>query len=98
MKGNFSVADFKITAGTQYSVKYTYGSKSYTKYVNAGAKTSSYVFPVKGKTFSKFTKNGSTFSLSTPITGNTVLNCVYVNTPKPAKARLNLHHRRRRLN
>ena len=50
--------------------------------------TSSYVFPVKGKTFSKFTKNGSTFSLSTPITGNTVLNCVYVNTPKPAKAKV----------
>lgn len=88
MTGNFSVSDFKIAAGTQYSVKYTYGSKSYTKYVNAGAKTSSYVFPVKGKTFSKFTKNGSTFSLSTPITGNTVLNCVYVNTPKPAKAKV----------
>ena len=88
MTGNFSVSDFKIAAGTQYSVKYTYGSKSYTKYVNAGAKTSSYVFPVKSKTFSKFTKNGSTFSLSTPITGNTVLNCVYVNTPKPAKAKV----------
>lgn len=88
MSGSFKVSDFSVTAGTQYSVKYAYGSKSYTKYVNAGAKTSSYVFPVKGKTFSKYTKNGSTFSLSTPITGNTVLNCVYVNTPKPGKAKV----------
>ena len=88
MKGYFNVTDMSIKAGTQHKVTYKYGNKTSVKYINDGERTSGYVFPVAGKTFSKYTSNGKTFSLSTAIKKDTVINCVYTNTAKPAKAKV----------
>ena len=83
LSGSLYLDDVKVLAGTQYAVKYVYGSQSYTEYVNAGDTASGYQFGVKGKTF-----KGYSVSLSTPITKDTTINCQYVNTPKPGKAKV----------
>lgn len=88
MRGNFYLNDVKVTAGTQYAVKYVYGKKTYTQYVNKGERATGYKFAVKGKTFKGYKKGSANYNLSTPITGDTTLTCVYVNTPKPAKAKV----------
>ena len=83
LSGSLYLDDVKVLAGTQYAVKYVYGSQSYTEYVNAGDTASGHQFGVKGKTF-----KGYSVSLSTPITKDTTINCQYVNTPKPGKAKV----------
>ncbi|WP_302625801.1 hypothetical protein [uncultured Eubacterium sp.] len=90
MKGSLNISDLKLTAGTQYSVKYSYGKSSYTQYVNAGEKASGYQFAVKGKTFTgyKNAATGAKYSLSTPVKGNLNLTCVYSATKKPGKAKV----------
>lgn len=88
MSGSLYLRDVKMTAGTQYAVKYTYGKRSYTEYVNSGEKASGHKFKVKGKTFKRYKKGSANYSLSTPVYANTTLKCVYVNTPKPAKAKV----------
>lgn len=90
LKGSLYFSDVKVTAGAQYAVKYTYGSKSYTEYVNSGDKTSGHNFGIKGKTLTGY-KNASTganFNLSTPVRSNLTLKCVYTATKKPGKVKV----------
>ncbi|MFQ9515080.1 MAG: hypothetical protein ACLRZ9_04540 [Eubacterium sp.] len=89
MKGDIYVKDFKITAGTQYTVKLTdpVSKKSITKYVNQGGTTSSYAFTRKGYTLAgyKNAATGATYNFSTPVNSNLNLTAVWVKTAKPAK-------------
>lgn len=92
MKGRLYFSDVQVKAGAQYAVKYTYGSKSYTEYVNSGDKTSGHNFGIKGKTLTGY-KNASTgarFDLSTPVRSNLTLNCIYTATKKPGKAKVTI--------
>lgn len=90
MKGSLYFSDIQVKAGAQYAVKYTYGSKSYTEYVNGGDKTSGHNFGVKGKTLTgyKNAATGAKFSLSTPVRSDLTLKCVYTATKKPGKAKV----------
>lgn len=88
MTGSLYLNDVKLIAGTQYSVKYTYGKQSFTEYVNPGAKATGHQFAVTGKTFKGYKKGSANYNLSTPVNSNTTLTCVYVNTPKPGKAKV----------
>lgn len=88
MKGSLTLSNVKVLAGTQYSVKYTYGSKSYTQYVNKGEKAKGFKFAIAGKTFKGYKKGSANYNISTPVNSNITLSCVYVNTPKPAKAKV----------
>ena len=92
LSGSLFLSDVKVTAGAQYAVKYTYGSKSYTEYVNSGDKTSGHNFGIKGKTLTGY-KNASTgaaFNLSTPVRSDLTINCVYTATKKPGKAKVTI--------
>lgn len=92
MSGSLYFSDIKVTAGTQHAVKYTYGNKSYTEYVNSGDKTSGHNFGVKGKTLTgyKNAATGATFNLSTPVRSDLTLKCVYTATKKPGKAKVKI--------
>ncbi|MCI9618140.1 MAG: hypothetical protein HFG31_09170 [Eubacterium sp.] len=90
LSGSLYFTDVQVKAGAQYAVKYTYGSKSYTEYVNSGDKTYGHNFGIKGKTLTGY-KNASTgakFNLSTPVRSNLTLNCIYTATKKPGKAKV----------
>lgn len=90
LSGSLFFSDIQIKAGAQYAVKYTYGNKSYTEYVNSGDKTSGHNFGIKGKTLTGY-KNASTganFNLSTPVRSNLTIKCVYTATKKPGKAKV----------
>lgn len=92
LSGSLFLSDVKVTAGAQYAVKYTYGSKSYTEYVNSGDKASGHNFGIKGKTLTGY-KNASTgaaFNLSTPVRSDLTINCVYTATKKPGKAKVTI--------
>ena len=97
MKGSLYIKDFKVTAGTQYSVTYKYGKQSYTQYVNPGGKASGHQFAVKGKTFKEYKKGSAKYNLSTPVNSNITLTCVYTNTPKPAKAKVKFKVQKRKV-
>lgn len=92
MKGSLYFSNIQVKAGAQYSVKYTYGSKSYTEYLNEGEKTAGHNFGVKGKTLTgyKNAATGAKFSLSTPVRSNLTLQCVYTATKKPGKAKVKI--------
>lgn len=97
MTGSLYIKDFKVTAGTQYSVTYKYGKQSYTQYVNPGGKASGHQFAVKGKTFKEYKKGSAKYNLSTPVNSNITLTCVYTNTPKPAKAKVKFKVQKRKV-
>lgn len=89
LSGSLYFSDIQVKAGNQYSVKYTYGSKSYTEYVNDAGKTSGHNFGIKGKTLTGYkTSSGANYNLNTPVRSNLTLKCVYVNTKKPGKAKV----------
>lgn len=92
MSGNIYVQDFKITAGTQYTVKYTNPAtkKSVSVYVNKGGKATSYAFTRKGYTLSgyKNAATGKTYNFSAAVTSNLNLTAVWTKTKKPAKAKI----------
>lgn len=88
MTGSLYLNDVKVTAGTQYTVKYVYGNQSYTQYVNQGESATGHQFAVKGKTFVGYKKGSANYNLSTPVTSDITITCAYKNTPKPAKAKV----------
>ncbi len=59
MKGTVYVKDLKVIAGNQYTVKFTNGSQSQAKYVNAGSQVTPASFSKKGYTLAGF-KNKAT--------------------------------------
>ena len=87
--GYFSVNDLKVTAGTQYTVKYSYGKQSKSVYVNPGSKVSlpAVPFAVKGKTFSGYKNGSAKYNVNSAVNKNLNLTCAYVSTPKPGKAK-----------
>lgn len=97
MKGSLYLKDVKVLAGTQYAVRYSYGKQSYTQYVNKGGRATGHVFPVKGKTFKGYKKGSANYNLASAIYGDTYLTCVYVNTPKPAKAKVKFKAQKRKV-
>lgn len=90
MKGYVYVDDFKVTAGTQYAVKFTdpVSKKSTTKYVNPGAKVSSYAFTRKGYTLAGFKNGSSTYNFNSGVKSNLTLTAVWSKTKAPAKSKI----------
>jgi hypothetical protein len=92
MSGYVYVKDFKITAGTQYTVKYTdpVSKKSVSSYVNAGAKATSKAFERKGYTLSgyKNAATGATYNFNSAVNSNLNLTAVWTKTKAPAKTKV----------
>lgn len=88
MKGSIFVEDFKITAGTQYTVKLTNGTTSNTQYVNKGEKATQVLIGKKGYTLTGYkTSSGATYNFNSPVNSDLTLTAAYVKTKKPAKAK-----------
>ncbi len=88
LQGSIYVTDFKILAGTQYTVKYTYGGKTTTVYVNAGEKAPAQSFQRKGYTMTGFQNKatGATYNMNSAVTSDVELVPIWTKTKKPAKA------------
>ncbi len=87
MSGSIYVKDFKVTAGTQYTVTFTNGSTSTSTYVNSGATVSQVNLGRKGYTLTGYRNRatGAMYNFSSPVTSNLVLEAVYTKTKAPAK-------------
>lgn len=86
MSGSVYVKDFKITAGTQYLVKYTNGKTTQLQYVNKGGVASMVKLPKAGYTLTGYkTASGAKYNFSSPVNSNLTLTAVYTKTKKPAK-------------
>lgn len=90
MSGNIYVKDFKVTAGTQYTVTYNNGGKKTYAYVNAGGKAVKKALAKKGYTLVgyKDAATGLTYNFSSAVNKNIELIPVWKKTAKPGKAKI----------
>jgi hypothetical protein len=90
MSGSVYVSDFKVEAGTQYAVKYTYGNQSTTTYVNEGATAPAKTFSRKGYTLTGFKDKatGATWNMNSAVTKDIELIPVWTKTKAPGKAKV----------
>ena len=84
LKGYINVKDFEVKAGNQYTVKYTNGVTSSSKYVNEGDSVTSMNMPKAGYTLTGFTSNGSKYTFGTPVKSDLTLTAAYTKTAAPA--------------
>lgn len=86
MSGNIYVKDFKVTAGTQYTVKLTNGSTTQTQYINAGGKATMVSLAKAGYTLTGYkTSAGAMYNFNSAVNKDLTLTAVYKKTAKPAK-------------
>lgn len=90
LSGYVYIRDFKVTAGTQYTVKLTNGKQSVYKYVNKGSRVPNVSLGKKGYTLTGFKNKatGANYNFNTPVNSNLELVATYVKTKKPAKPKV----------
>ncbi len=99
LAGDIHVTNFKVTAGTQYAVKYYSGSTlKATKYVNEYEQAPKIALKKKGYTQTGYINmaTGSKFSFGTLIEKNTNLKATWVKTKKPKKASFKLKSKKKK--
>ena len=87
MKGTVYVKDLKVIAGNQYTVKFTNGSQSQAKYVNAGSQVTPASFSKKGYTLAGFKNKatGAMYNFGSAVNSDLELVAVFNKTAKPGK-------------
>lgn len=98
-KGYIYVTDFKVTAGTQYAVKYFDGSSQKAiRYINEYEQAKSIALKKKGYTQTGYTDmaTGKKFSFATLIEKDTNLRATWTKTPKPSKASFKLKSKKKK--
>lgn len=87
MKGTVYVKDLKVIAGDQYTVKFTDGSQSQAKYVNAGSQVTPASFSKKGYTLAGFKNKatGAMYNFGSAVNSDLELVAVFNKTAKPGK-------------
>lgn len=87
MSGTVYVKDLKVIAGNQYTVKFTNGSQSQTKYVNAGSQVTPASFSKKGYTLAGFKNKatGAMYNFGSAVNSDLELVAVFNKTAKPGK-------------
>jgi len=87
MKGTVYVKDLKVIAGDQYTVKFTDGSQSQAKYVNAGSQVTPASFSKKGYTLVGFKNKatGAMYNFGSAVNSDLELVAVFNKTAKPGK-------------
>ena len=88
-KGYVNITDMKVTAGTQYAVKYFVdSSQKDLRYVNENAKAKYIALKKKGHTQTGYIDmaTGAKFNFLTPIKKDTNLKSTWTKTKKPKKA------------
>ena len=88
-KGHVYVSDFKVLAGTQYTVKYYDGSAlKATRYVNEYDPAVKVALKKKGQTLDGYTNiaTGKKYSFGASVTQDLNLRAIWKKTPKPTKA------------
>lgn len=90
MTGSVYISDFKVTAGTQYTVSLTNGTTTQTQYVNAGSKATSVVLAKKGYTLTGYKNKatGATYNFNSAVNSNLTLVAQYTKTKAPAKPKI----------